>query len=190
LLGLCAAMAATGVACSGATFSGTQLFAEGGAGDGASGSGSGGSSGSSGGSSGSSGGSSSGGDASSGTEAGGGTALTCGTLTCTVPGQTCCVTQSGGQPPFTFACENGSTCSNPNAVALQCTSTADCPATEVCCFQQQQGGGSSQCVAQCGGGGTQLCDPHAPNNGGCPQGQQCNTQGGGGLPGSVGTCGG
>jgi hypothetical protein len=122
--------------------------------------------------------------------------LACGNqLLCAVPAQTCCVAPSsgGGGGPGMLTCENGATCSDPNATALHCTAAADCAATQVCCLSQQSSPATSQCSPHCGGGDVQLCDPSAQNPGCSGMAMCMPSRGGRGgqgpLPNGIGTCG-
>lgn len=144
-----------------------------------------------------------------GTEGGPGgttTTLTCGSATCLIPGETCCVTNPPGPGTFAFGCVVGTTCPVPDAgagggdrpTALQCSSAANCGPGTVCCATTGAQGTSSECKATCNGGGgggesAQLCDLNAPAaSNGCPQNQACssNNIGDWGLPQSFATCGG
>ena len=71
-------------------------------------------------------------------------------------------------------------------VALTCAATADCGTGQVCCLAAS--GKNSSCAGNCGGKNTQLCDPAAANNGGCPQGTTCKAGGITGLPMTYGSC--
>jgi hypothetical protein len=102
----------------------------------------------------------------------------------------CCVTQGGGDggAGFGYVCESAANCMGGNSVGLQCAGTADCPTGQVCCLNNA--GNAASCATMCAGGpGNQLCDPGAPNNGGCPQGTTCTAGGADGLPMNYGTCG-
>jgi hypothetical protein len=72
-------------------------------------------------------------------------------------------------------------------------SSADCPAqSPACCLSQQtNSSGVAECMAACGGGDAQLCDPNAADPG-CQNGQQCQPPNGGVplLPDGVWVCGG
>lgn len=162
LVSLLAATAVAGFACSGST---TTIGGgdDGGSPDGAS----------------SGAGSSSG----AGTSSGVGPTLACGKTTCMPPSQLCCISQNNGQSVFT--CQNGMTCTDPNDLGLRCTTAADCPMGDVCCFDNNTK--IASCTATCGDGNTQLCDPKAMRSG-CPQGQQCSAGGGDNLPQNLGTC--
>jgi len=79
-----------------------------------------------------------------------------------------------------------------NVASLKCTASANCTTGQVCCIQNTAAGASSECKASCGGGEEQLCDPNAPDGGGCPQSDPCSNDGVGdfGLPKTFGICGG
>ena len=123
---------------------------------------------------------------------GGNTAsLPCGTTTCAIPGQVCCVSQlQNAPPPFAYACATATTCPR-NDTALACSSSANCPANEVCCVHPNTAGATSSCQAACGANDAQLCDPNALPTG-CPQNATCSNANitDWGLPGTFGTCGG
>lgn len=129
------------------------------------------------------------------------TTLTCGTATCSIPAQSCCVQGGGGTTSFSCVAGN---CPVPDAGAgggdvtqLKCSGTANCTSGNVCCARQQVVNGrdvvTSQCQATCTGGSVQLCDPKAATSGCADAGATCVHPAGGGdlaLPTSYGTCGG
>jgi hypothetical protein len=140
------------------------------------------------------------------TEAGPGgttTSITCGATSCAIPGSVCCVYDNNGAPTFTFTCVtatdggcpqvNGT---NDHPPALSCTSFANCNPGDVCCVTLNNNDDvSSTCVpaAQCENGDTAvLCDPSAPDGGGCPPADPCdnNNINDWNLPRGFGTCGG
>lgn len=132
--------------------------------------------------------------------------LPCGTATCRVPAESCCLTDNG-DGTFTFACVVGASCPSATAggntpVALGCSSSVNCAAGSVCCITQQnensgdQNGdngdrGKSSCKPSCGSQEAQLCDPKATDNG-CPASAPCSTSKAESweLPSTFGTCGG
>jgi hypothetical protein len=132
-------------------------------------------------------------------------ALPCGTATCRVPAESCCLTDNANGT-FTFGCVAGPSCPPPTAggnapVALGCSSSANCAPGSVCCITQQNensGGqnqdgdrGRSTCKAACGSQEAQLCDPKATDTG-CAQTAPCSSAKAESweLPPSFGTCGG
>jgi hypothetical protein len=120
-----------------------------------------------------------------------GTLFACGGyLQCESPSQVCCMSSSSrNKGPNAVTCEDGAVCSDPSATLLRCSSAADC-APQVCCLSQQSSQPTSQCSAQCNGGGVPLCDPSAQSTG-CASGTACTTsqnRGSGPLPSGVGTC--
>lgn len=127
------------------------------------------------------------------------TTISCGSTTCNIPGESCCVYTPNNPPPnFVYACVAGIGCPTPDGgvaekTALKCSSQANCPVGTVCCVHQQQNTTFSDCQATCQGNNTaQLCDKNAPDGGGCPQNQPCssNNIGDWNLPSSYATCGG
>jgi hypothetical protein len=128
--------------------------------------------------------------------------LTCGTASCAIPAQTCCIAPVPGDPNRSYSCVVGSTCPRPDGgggrgdgeiVALKCSSGANCGAGTVCCVTQSNGVTSSECKATCGQDEAQLCDQKAADAGtGCPQNAPCSHDniGDWGLPRTYATCGG
>jgi hypothetical protein len=129
--------------------------------------------------------------------------LPCGTATCRVPAESCCLTDNANGT-FSFGCVAGPSCPPPVAggsapVALGCSSSANCAPGTVCCITQEnnnQGGngsadrGSSACKSACGSQEAQLCDPKADSA--CPASAPCSTAKAESweLPPAFGTCGG
>ncbi len=133
-------------------------------------------------------------------------ALSCGTASCFIPAESCCLTETGGA--FSFACVVGSSCpgaagdgggngngQNGDTATLKCTGAANCAAPTVCCVSSVNNGATSECKTTCDGGGggdtAQLCDPSAAVTG-CAAAQPCSSRNidEWGLPASFGTCGG
>ena len=118
-------------------------------------------------------------------------ALSCGTASCLIPGESCCLSETGGT--FSFSCVVGATCpaaagdgggnnngQNGNTATLKCTSAANCAAGTVCCVSKVNNGATSECLTSCGGGGgggdtAQLCDPSAATTG-CAAAQPCSSK--------------
>jgi hypothetical protein len=138
--------------------------------------------------------------------------LPCGSATCLIPAETCCVTDTG--TGYAFACVSGPTCpagggggtggndaggdgggnntgGAGNVGAFKCTSAANCPQGTVCCVTAPNDLASSSCQASCGPTDAQLCDPKATATG-CPTSAPCSSANIGDwtLPASFGTCGG
>lgn len=102
--------------------------------------------------------------------------IDCGDKTCDGNAQSCCVTQDGEASCIA----KGGKCAG---VPFNCSNTASCGATQVCCLDISGGGGGgggfgeASCVpkSQCdgnigpGGGSVILCE----NDNECPQGQRC-----------------
>lgn len=132
--------------------------------------------------------------------------LSCGSATCSIPAQSCCITNPPGPNNFAFACVTGGCAvdAGPGGggdppTALKCSGQANCGPGTVCCVSTGNNTTTSECKASCGGGGggggdtAQLCDPAAPAaSNGCPQNAPCSTNniGDWGLPNTFGTCGG
>ncbi len=123
--------------------------------------------------------------------------IACGTTTCPIPAETCCVSELANGGDRSFACVAGATCPNPggggDVAALKCSSSANCAAGTVCCVSEKDGRAASECKATCGNGEAQLCDRNAPDGGGCPSSDPCsndNIGDWGNLPRSYATCGG
>lgn len=124
-------------------------------------------------------------------------AVACGTTTCTVPAESCCVSDTGGGN-FAFACSgtgDGGVCPR-NDVALKCEATANCSSGQVCCMRDDGNGHvTSTCQATCSGGGggasAQLCDK-AAGDAGCLNQQPCSSDNisDWNLPAGFATCGG
>ena len=113
------------------------------------------------------------------------TQLTCGSATCALPADTCCVYGNsnagtpGSGPSFIFGCAGGATCpAEPPgydpANRLKCGSAANCAAGMVCCVTSDGPTNnliSSACAASCAAAQpaftARLCDPAAAPVGGC-----------------------
>jgi len=95
-----------------------------------------------------------------------------GTTTCTIPAQLCCV--SGFGPQSDSCVPSASGCNAPMSTPVSCTSSAQCPAGEICCGRQPNGAYTDvTCRATCDNGNSEVvfCDPTVPND--CPQGTTC-----------------
>jgi hypothetical protein len=136
--------------------------------------------------------------------------LPCGSATCRIPTESCCVVDPGNGP--SYSCVVGTLCPSPHAVSnsgtvgqgatgtnngngptvvtLQCGGAANCPDGEVCCAQTTDNATSSTCKQVCNANEVQLCDPSAAVTR-CPTVQPCTTSGASdlGLPASFGACG-
>jgi len=160
------------VACGGAGSTSTDLF---GAGDGGGRDGS------------STGG---GGDGGSGGNA---QSIACGTTTCEIPRDSCCVYDT--MPP-SYQCVTGAACPSMNGggagVSLQCSGAANCAAGTVCCVSRSSTGVAATCKVVCTGSEAQLCDPNAASSGCSANAGACSTNniGDWGLPKGYATCGG
>jgi hypothetical protein len=132
----------------------------------------------------------------SGTGPGGSTTiLTCGSTTCAIPTQNCCVERiGGGKTAFGCAATCPSIDAGADTAALKCSGQANCAAGTVCCVSQAgANGATSQCQATCTANQAQLCDPKAvPTGCGGDAGNACSNQniGDWALPQTFGTCGG
>ena len=151
----------------------------------------------------------SGGDGGAGEDGGPGgntTQMTCGSATCALPADTCCVYgnanagNAGAGPSFIFGCAGGATCpAEPAgydpANSLKCGSAANCAAGMVCCVTSDGPTNnliSSECKASCTAVQpaftARLCDPAAAPIGGCAC--SSNNIDSWTLPNGYGTCGG
>lgn len=145
-------------------------------------------------------------DGGTGAEAGapGGTTSTllCGSATCLIPTESCCL--SSVNSTFAFACVVGATCpaasgsgdgggngQNGDTASLKCTSAANCAAGTVCCVSAPNNGATSECKPSCAPMDAQLCDPAAATTG-CAPAEPCSSRkiDDWGLPPTFGTCGG
>lgn len=124
------------------------------------------------------------------------TSIACGSTTCIIPAESCCVSEVAGGGNNAYTCVLGSTCPTPpgggDTAALKCSGAANCIAGTVCCVRDDNGNAASECKTSCGNGEAQLCDPRAADAG-CPQADPCsnnNIGDWGQLPDSYGTCGG
>jgi hypothetical protein len=118
------------------------------------------------------------------------TTFPCGSQSCSIATQICCVAQNGRGA----VCVSGSDCAAADAgqpgdlAGLKCTGAANCAQGTVCCIDPS---GNSACAASCDQNGAQLCDPAAANPG-CGDAGACSSRniGDWGLPRTFGTCGG
>ena len=154
------------------------------------------------------------GDTSSSTDGGAGedagpggntTQIACGTATCSLATEICCVYQNanagnpGSGPSFAFSCATGTTCPAPPpafdpATPMTCSSAANCTSGNVCCITSD--GPSNNIASSCKPSCTAtkpaiaatLCDPGAPPIAGCA----CSAKNidSWALPNGYGTCGG
>jgi hypothetical protein len=149
---------------------------------------------------------SSGGTTADGGPGGSTTSISCGSTSCAIPSQSCCVERTGGGggggggSGATYVCVSGSGCPVVDAgagnngdppVALQCSGAANCGPGTVCCVSQTSNTTLSSCQASCGKDSAQLCDPQAATSG-CTAGVACSSNdiGDWGLPRTFATCGG
>ena len=119
--------------------------------------------------------------------------LPCGTATCALPAESCCVSDLGNGS-LGYACiAAGAACGSggANATTLSCSATSNCPAGSVCCASDATRPTSSQCSSACGAKEVQLCDPKAATTG-CAASAPCSSQniGDWGLSTAYATCGG
>ena len=122
------------------------------------------------------------------------TVINCGSTTCSIPAQTCCVDNLANNMTA-YGC--AATCAGLDAgagidtAALKCSAQANCAAGTVCCVRQVgNNGAASECKATGGGNEAQLCDVNAAVPG-CT-GSTCsnNNIGDWNLPDTYATCGG
>ena len=119
----------------------------------------------------------------------------CGSTTCAIPAQTCCVdTLPSNATAYgcaaTCAGLDGGAGVGVDTAALKCSSQANCAAGTVCCVRQVNKAAASECKATCDVNEAQLCDVNAAASG-CT-GTSCsnNNIGDWNLPDSYATCGG
>ncbi len=121
------------------------------------------------------------------------TTIKCGSTTCAIPAQTCCVDRLGaGMTSYACATVCGGVDAGGDTTALKCSGQANCAAGTVCCVEQVgQNGAASQCQVTCTMNQAQLCDSTATVTG-CAVGTMCsnNNIGDWNLPPSYATCGG
>jgi hypothetical protein len=122
------------------------------------------------------------------------TSIACGTATCPLPEQKCCVSELTAGGSHSFACVLGAVdCPRaPDSVAtvgLACSGAANCPDGTVCCAEVVNGNNVSSCQASCPTRSAQLCDPAASKSG-CSPSDRCSNGAVGtlGLPRTFGTC--
>lgn len=124
--------------------------------------------------------------------------LACGSTSCAIPGESCCVVSSGGNTAY--GCVSGTSCPAPppggggDSIALKCSSAANCSAGTICCVSKQGSVATSACQLTCTASyEAQLCDLNAPSTG-CPPNASSacssNNVGDWGLPSTYATCGG
>ena len=120
--------------------------------------------------------------------------ITCGTATCPIPAETCCVSESN-VGDNSYACVVGATCPQPpgggDTAALKCSAASNCAPGTVCCVREDNGNAASECKPACGQNEAQLCDLKAGDAGGCPPADPCsndNIDEWGKLPESYATC--
>ncbi|HSO38917.1 MAG TPA: hypothetical protein VLT33_40590 [Labilithrix sp.] len=117
--------------------------------------------------------------------------LACGSTSCAIPAETCCVSQVGGGGTAygcAVSCMAGG--GGGGDTALKCSGQANCAAGTVCCVRQVNNGAASECKASCTNKEAQLCSLTAAVSG-CV-GSMCSSQniGDWGLPTTYATCGG
>ncbi len=106
------------------------------------------------------------------------THLPCGTATCAVPADSCCVADLGNGNLAYSCIARGSACggdAGKNATALGCSAAANCSAGSVCCVNDKNGQTSSSCQPACAKGEAQLCDLKATPSG-CAPSVACSSQ--------------
>jgi len=105
------------------------------------------------------------------------TVIKCGSTTCAIPAQSCCVDQLPNNMTA-YGCAascpglGGGGGGGGDTTALKCSGQANCAAGTVCCVRQVNNGATSECKASCTGNQAQLCDPLAAVSG-CT-GQVCS----------------
>lgn len=122
-------------------------------------------------------------------------ALSCGTSTCALPGQLCCIAGPAAGP--SYACVTGTSCpivnpgNNPGSAALSCSVQSNCTAGLFCCLDIVSGQSVSTCKSSCAASPAQLCDRFIADNG-CAVQKPCSNANTNdfGLPATYATCGG
>lgn len=122
------------------------------------------------------------------------TQVACGSVTCRIPEESCCVYESA-QPPQ-YLCVVGTSCPTVDGggkgTALTCSGAANCPQDRVCCvYELPSKQVASACRVACASNEAQLCDPKAPVSG-CSAAAACSSSSvtDWGLPTGYATCGG
>jgi hypothetical protein len=97
-------------------------------------------------------------------------------VTCTSVTEECCADLSGSRP--SYSCVPEGDCTSLDAVALECATSADCTAGNVCCGYLDSAQSSwnvvvctRSCTSQNGLTAYVFCNPAAPNA--CPSGRTC-----------------
>ena len=91
-------------------------------------------------------------------DGGGMNTTTCGTTSCPLPAESCCVTP-GGTPSYACTGGDAGTCQQGD-VQMQCMSNNDCPSSKVCCLDATNDPASAACATTCNGQNQAvLCDP-------------------------------
>ena len=129
--------------------------------------------------------------------------LPCGSAQCRIPAETCCVSSNPNPPPdFFYGCYSGACPLDAGAGAgasagavtsLKCSGAANCAAGTVCCvYENANKQVVSDCLASCGAGQAQLCDPGAAISGCSAASGACSSANvtDWGLPATYATCGG
>jgi len=118
--------------------------------------------------------------------------ITCGSTSCSIPAETCCVDRlGGGMTAYGCAAVCPGVDAGADTAALKCSGQANCATGTVCCVRQGAGNSAaSECKASCNGNEAQLCDLAAAVSG-CT-GSTCskNNIGDWNLPQVYATCGG
>ena len=128
----------------------------------------------------------------------GGTAqsLPCGSTSCAIPDESCCVYDIPA-----FLCVIGPVCPVLDAggggrgtgTGLTCSGAANCSAGTLCCvFENASKQVVSTCMTACPSGGAQLCDPNAASSGCAPGAGACSSKNvtDWDIPSTYATCGG
>jgi hypothetical protein len=112
------------------------------------------------------------------------TVINCGSTTCAIPTDTCCVDRlGGGMTAYSCATTCPGIAAGGDTTALKCSGQSNCAAGTVCCVQQVgAAGASSACQVTCGVNQAQLCAPTAAVSG-CGAGVTCSNA-------NIATCGG
>ena len=118
--------------------------------------------------------------------------INCGSTTCAIPAENCCVDHLNGMTSYSCASVCGAVDAGGDTIAMKCSGQANCAAGTVCCVEQVgANGAASQCQPACGPKQAQLCAPMAAVSG-CMAGVMCSNTNisDWNLPPSYATCGG
>jgi hypothetical protein len=94
-----------------------------------------------------------------GNDGNGGSSIACGTGSCALPAESCCVDPG---PPIVYACTGEAGPCAQGTASIKCGSAADCTGGQVCCIDGNVDPMVAACAATCTGAmKAMLCDPTA-----------------------------